>query len=160
MTGYREEFLGIAGEYQYRPRKIQAVPVTRTNIKEVAEWCGGTLFYTTPSRFLIVMPGPPVSFLSDPTNDLSGSYGDWIYEEAGKFYRLPSEEFKAKFEPFGINEPEPEFDLDFNQIRFKREVHGFDEIEPEPSDDLPLFDLEAVTDGYRKVIASWPQYDR
>lgn len=75
--------------YELRPNPVQAVIVTRENVKDVAEWCGGNVIDTAGYTYLDV---PSIEgFRRIPMGDVV------IYNEDGKFYPLSRTTFERRY---------------------------------------------------------------
>lgn len=80
-------------KYLTKQRKVEAVQVTKENMAEVAEWCGGTI-YRGESTWIAANWHRPQN-----QRQKEGHVGDWIVKQGGNFKVFLDAPFKFGFEP-------------------------------------------------------------
>ena len=93
-------------QYRKKPVTIEAVALTRKNVREVATWCGGRVIEegkpSDPSDVYLGLDIPTLEgIMRGETMDPSGRYphGDWIIKGVnGEFYPCKPNIFAATYE--------------------------------------------------------------
>ena len=88
-----------------RPVEIEAVALTRENVRDVAAWCGGRVIEegksSDPSDVYLGLDIPTLEgVIRGETMDSSGRYphGDWIIKgDGGEFYPLEPDIFDQTY---------------------------------------------------------------
>ena len=96
--------------YKHKPLFVEAVQVTRDNMAEVAEWCGGTLQVTEeekPRKYILVATIRP-----NHERQTWAFMGDWVLktDQGWKIYNKKS--FSKGFDL--VVEPEPRIHLEIS----------------------------------------------
>jgi len=78
--------------FRKKPVVIEARPVTRETLAEVADWCGGHIIGNVPSQ-------TPAVVISTLEGDMAGALGDFIIRGVqGEFYPCKPDIFEATYE--------------------------------------------------------------
>ena len=93
-------------QFRKKPVTIEAVALTRKNVREVAAWCGGRVVEDSkpsdPSDVYLGLDIPTLEgVMRGETMDSSGRYshGDWIIKGVnGEFYPCKPDVFAATYE--------------------------------------------------------------
>lgn len=93
-------------QYREKPITVEAVALTRKNVREVAAWCGGRVIEegksSDPSDIYLGLDIPTLEgVIRAETMDSSGQYphGDWIIKGVnGEFYIRKPHIFAATYE--------------------------------------------------------------
>lgn len=82
--------------YSRKPFFVDAVQVTSTNMKEVAEWCDGTIITTSKDKYIKVK-------VKRPTNhrQTTALVGDWILVSEYGYKVFSPRNFEMKFSKVG-----------------------------------------------------------
>lgn len=83
-------------KYQRRPFFVEAVKVTVDNMREVAEWCNGSIIETTKETYIKVK-------VKRPTNhrQTTALIGDWVLSSEYGYKVFSPRNFDLKFAKVG-----------------------------------------------------------
>jgi len=83
-----------AKRFRKKPVVIEAMQLTKQNIRDAMEWCGGTYWSRPPMR---AITGIKIKTLE---GEMEASFGDWIIRGVqGEFYPCKPKIFEATYEP-------------------------------------------------------------
>lgn len=80
-------------EYTTKPRDVEAVQISASNMAECAEWCGGTVVGEGDSAFISVKTHRPLN-----KRQSEGHVGDWLVKQGKNFKVYLPEPFKFGFD--------------------------------------------------------------